>query len=180
MCLISFGEIASFVSALPVLCRVLDMVDGCTFTSSSATELFSSFKVIVGHSLASLTNLLLVRLESFDRWPFLDGFLVVCCSFHLIIDNSTKSIHWNWWNPVCVPSPGYSCVVCSSLKTLELRWHVCLLHYSLVYILLWHKDHPAWQFCAKHSISWAIFVPRQLCGLHSFSTVWEPHNGSSG
>ncbi len=171
---------ASFVSALPVLCRVLYMVDGCTFTSFLATELFSSFTVIVDLSVASLTNFLLVWLEGFDRWPFLDGFWVVCCSFHMIIDNATNSVHWNWRNPVCVPFYGYSSVVCASLKKyLEPRCHVCLFDYSFVYILLRHEEHPAWQFCAKYSVSWAVFVPRQLCGLLSFSTVWDPHNGSS-
>lgn len=140
---ISFGEMASFVSAL-------DKVHRYAFTSSSATELFSSLKVIVGLSVASLTNLLLVQLEGFDRWPFLDSFWVVCCIFHLIIDNSTNSVHRNWRNPVCVPSPGYSCVgICIAKKTpTKLKCRVCLIDlFPFLYFITAYRSSSLTALC---------------------------------
>lgn len=118
----------------------------------------NSFKVIVGLSVASLTNLL-VLMEGFDRWPFLDSFRVVCCTFHLIIDNSTNSARRSWRNAERVPPSGCSCVdycllpaaallinpnaICISKP---LNWPVCLLVCFLLSVLLYHIDQLAWQF----------------------------------
>jgi len=118
---------------------------GYVFSSSSATELFSSSKVIVGLSMASLTNLLLVRLEGFDRWPFLDGFWVVCCICLLLINNSTNSVHWNWWNPLCTPvlPPGYSCMVCISKKKKmwkKLRWRLFVWLFPCWYFIMAYRS----------------------------------------